>query len=365
MGKSQNNYPAKNVDAFEDQKPCTPHFSTTIAQRLEKSLRNTIDPFESLEEIDTTVEKTLNVLSWFLRKYPHRHQQIFDEICNFFNNLFSSCHLRNFYNSAPNITLSAYNESWLSDQLVNNVYVRSNDETLFRNEMMNGASCHYWSIFMKNVFDRLQEVGLPVESYIYMFNEKTSRHSGVILKHKKSDGEIQNFIIDAWGINKVFKKLILPIDAQVIDYSPAVRSSLQELAAKKDTTGDCLYFDHSEDFIAEVSKKQSLAISLEFHSPFEGEHHELITLKITPWKIHLTKWPLAWDIGFDQKLFIQKMRQLENMDDIEEWDPVLEALFESLAFASDETRILWDKYFQLLRGKINARRLVFVAGYEE
>ena len=365
MRKSQNNYPAKNVDTFEDQKPCTPHFSTTIAQRLEKSLRNTIDPFESLEEIDTTVEKTLNVLSWFLKKYPHRHQQIFDEICNFFNNLFSSCHLRNFYNSAPNITLRAYNESWLSDQLVNNVYVRSNDETLFRNEMMNGASCHYWSIFMKNVFDRLQEVGLPVESYIYMFNEKTSRHSGVILKHKKSDGEIQNFIIDAWGINKVFKKLILPIDAQVIDYSPAVRSSLQELAAKKDTTGDCLYFDHSEDFIAEVSKKQSLAISLEFHSPFEGEHHELITLKITPWKIHLTKGALAWDIGFDQKLFIQKMRELENTDDIEVEDPVLEALFESLAFASDETRILWDKYFQLLRGKINARRLAFVAGYEE
>ena len=31
----------------------------------------------------------------------------------------------------------------------------------------------------------------------------------------------------------------------------------------------------------------------------------------------------------------------------------MEALFESLAFASDETRILWDKYFQLLRGKIN------------
>lgn len=63
MGKAQNNYPAKNVDAFEDQKPCTPHLSTTIAQRLEKSLRNTIDPFTSLEEIDLTVEKTLNVLS--------------------------------------------------------------------------------------------------------------------------------------------------------------------------------------------------------------------------------------------------------------------------------------------------------------
>ena len=74
---------------------------------------------------------------------------------------------------------------------------------------------------------------------------------------------------------------------------------------------------------------------------------------------------MAWDIAFDQKLFIQKMRQLENTDDIEVEDPVLEALFESLSFASDETRILWDKYFQLLRGKINARRLVFVAGYEE
>ena len=59
------------------------------------------------------------------------------------------------------------------------------------------------------------------------------------------------------------------------------------------------------------------------------------------------------------------MRQLENTDDIEVEDPVLEALFESLAFASDETRILRDKYFQLLRGKINARRLAFVAGYEE
>ena len=80
---------------------------------------------------------------------------------------------------------------------MNNVYVRSDNETLFRNEMMNGSSCHYWSIFMKNMFDRLQEVGLPVKSYIYMFNEKTSRHSGVILKHKKPDGEIQNFIIDA------------------------------------------------------------------------------------------------------------------------------------------------------------------------
>ena len=74
---------------------------------------------------------------------------------------------------------------------------------------------------------------------------------------------------------------------------------------------------------------------------------------------------MAWDIGFDQKLFIQKMRQLENTDDIEVEDPVLEALFESLMFASDETRILRDKYFQLLRGKINARRLAFVAGYEE
>ena len=59
----------------------------------------------------------------------------------------------------------------------------------------------------------------------------------------------------------MFKKLILPIDAQVIDYSPAVRSSLQELAAKKDTTGDCLYFDHSEDFIAEVSKKHFTRVS--------------------------------------------------------------------------------------------------------
>lgn len=74
---------------------------------------------------------------------------------------------------------------------------------------------------------------------------------------------------------------------------------------------------------------------------------------------------MAWDIGFDQKLFIQKVRQLENTDDIEVEDPVLEALFESLMFASDETRILRDKYFQLLRGKINARRLAFVAGYEE
>ena len=74
---------------------------------------------------------------------------------------------------------------------------------------------------------------------------------------------------------------------------------------------------------------------------------------------------MAWDIAFDQKLFIQKMRQLENTDDIEVEDPVLEALFESLSFASDETRILWDKYFQLLRGKISARRLAFVAGYEE
>ena len=74
---------------------------------------------------------------------------------------------------------------------------------------------------------------------------------------------------------------------------------------------------------------------------------------------------MAWDIGFDQKLFIQKVRQLENTDDIEVEDPVLEALFESLMFASDETRTLWDKYFQLLRGKINARRLAFVAGYEE
>ena len=80
----------------------------------------------------------------------------------------------------------------------------------------------------------------------------------------------------------MFKKLILPIDAESIDYSSAVRSSLQELVAKKNKTDDCLYFNHSEDFIAEVSKKQSLAISLEFHSPFEGEHHELITLKITP-----------------------------------------------------------------------------------
>ena len=74
---------------------------------------------------------------------------------------------------------------------------------------------------------------------------------------------------------------------------------------------------------------------------------------------------MAWDIGFDQKLFIQKVRELENISDNEVEDPVLEALFESLAFSSDETRMLWDKYFQLLRGKINARRLVFVAGYEE
>ena len=74
---------------------------------------------------------------------------------------------------------------------------------------------------------------------------------------------------------------------------------------------------------------------------------------------------MAWDIAFDQKLFIQKMRQLENTDDIEVEDPVLEALFESLIFASDETRILWDKYFQLLRGKINTRRLAFVAGYKK
>ena len=74
---------------------------------------------------------------------------------------------------------------------------------------------------------------------------------------------------------------------------------------------------------------------------------------------------MAWDIGFDQKLFIQKVRELENISDNEVEDPVLEALFESLIFASDETRILWNKYFQLLRGKINARRLAFVAGYEE
>jgi len=74
---------------------------------------------------------------------------------------------------------------------------------------------------------------------------------------------------------------------------------------------------------------------------------------------------LAWDIGFDQKLFIQKVKALEDISDNEVEDPVLEALFESLAFSSYETRILWDKYFQLLRGKINARRLAFVAGYEE
>lgn len=74
---------------------------------------------------------------------------------------------------------------------------------------------------------------------------------------------------------------------------------------------------------------------------------------------------MAWDIGFDQKLFIQKMRELENISDNEVEDPVLEALFKSLMFASDETRILWDKYFQLLRGKINARRLAFVAGYDK
>lgn len=74
---------------------------------------------------------------------------------------------------------------------------------------------------------------------------------------------------------------------------------------------------------------------------------------------------MAWDIEFDQKLFIQKVKALENRDNVEESDFVLEALFESLLFASDETRMLWDKYFQLLRGKINARRLAFVAGYDK
>lgn len=74
---------------------------------------------------------------------------------------------------------------------------------------------------------------------------------------------------------------------------------------------------------------------------------------------------MAWDIGFDQKLFIQKVKALENISDNEVEDPVLEALFESLEFASDETRMLWNKYFQLLRGKINARRLAFVTGYDK
>ena len=113
MSRTSSNYPANTSENFRENRPCTPHLSTTIAKRLEKALRDTIDPLESLESIDETIDKTMNVLTGFLQRYPQRHQQIFNEVCNFFNNLFSSCHLRNFYNSAPNVRLDIYNESSL------------------------------------------------------------------------------------------------------------------------------------------------------------------------------------------------------------------------------------------------------------
>ena len=365
MSRNSSNYPANTSENFRENRPCTPHLSTTIAKRLEKALRDTIDPLESLESIDETIDKTMNVLTGFLQRYPQRHQQIFNEVCNFFNNLFASCHLRNFYNSAPNVRLDIYNESSLWDQLVNNIYPRSEDEELFLNANMNGASCHYRSVFMKNIFDRLQEAGLPIESYIYMFNEGTNRHSGVILKHRRPDGEMENFVVDTWWINKVHKKLILTIDPSVTRFTDESWASLQEILQKKSQRDDCFFFDATKDFINQVHRKQSLAILLEFHSPLAWESNISIGIKITPDSIYLEKGWEKRELPYSKEAYSLAKKNFDKNLDFENEDPLLWALFSSIAFPNDEVKKTWEPYFSLLKNKISPRRLDFVASYTQ
>lgn len=116
-----------------------------------------------------------------LEKHPEDHEKIFEEICIFLNQMFEKLGVKVLYNTHPNLPLKWYKESSLGEQFLSNIVDK--EEKLLERTEINGGTCYYWTIFLKQLFDRLKEIGIPLNTSIFVFN-KPLGHAGLLIDYQ-------------------------------------------------------------------------------------------------------------------------------------------------------------------------------------
>ncbi|PZM87404.1 MAG: hypothetical protein DLD55_01620 [candidate division SR1 bacterium] len=312
--------------------------TTRITSRLQK-LFDKQDEF-LLDALDETIEKVFNVCKLQLEKHPEDHEKIFEEICIFLNQMFEQLKVKVLYNTHPNFPLKWYKESSLGEQFLSNIVDK--EEKLLERTEINGGTCYYWTIFLKQLFDRLKEIGIPLNTSIFVFNEPLG-HAGLLI-----DYQGKKYLADMSGYNKPLGKTIIALNDKHLPYEEEVKTIIPFLLDQNPLGKRIAYFKEIKPFVdfLEKMKIPSLGISLNTKDYMNEKQNVQIKLSFTPKQLVFQKDKKIQYLPYPQEFPFHKYSE----------EKILDALITSLD-CEEELKAELSHYLNGIQEKINLQKV--------
>lgn len=309
--------------------------SKRVINLLNESLKN---PWENFgDRINYILDKLISGISKKDIKDKDVQRELFDKVYNFLNNFFKEIEIKKFYNNIPRISLDKYANMNMGNQMVNNIYGK--EWKIFYREQVNWWDCYYWTVLLKNVFDKLKAEWLSIEDRIFMYDEPWG-HSSILIKFQ---GKI--YLADYGLFNQMFGGCIAPIEQFDGHYQ---KWAFTKVSFNKKGDDGVLYFDKQKDFIKHVSQKKINVAAVEFNPKLmDGKEHHV--------RIVFFKKYIAFTINEKEyKYYFEDSFCLPKT--CKNTDEVLGCLLKWVQAEKQEKNEL-KLYFDMIKSKINSAKI--------
>jgi len=311
------------------------NISSKVTSLINETLAN---PWENFwDRIDYIINKVISSIDpESIKDDELTQKKVFDEVCDFLNNLFKEIHIKKFYNTIPKTDLNSYAKKNLWNQMISNIYWK--ERKLFYKKEVNWWSCHYRSVFLKKIFDILKSKWFNIQDRIFLYDK--NRHSGVIIKF-----QWETYLADYWLFNQMFDRVISPITLLNGIYQDGKNDKFS-FTKKMDFW--LKYFDETKDFIENINSKKLDSFWIEFNPRLNDWKEHNIRIRI--YKKHIT-FRLN---GEEKKYFFEKNFNLSKV--CKNSHETLDCLLWWLIAKKSEKQEL-KIYFDMIRDKINPQKV--------
>jgi hypothetical protein len=253
------------------------------------------------------------------------------------NWLFKEINIKKFYNSIPKIDLLEYSQNNLWHQFINNIYWK--ERKIFYRKEISWWNCHYWSVFLKNIFDTLKSRWLDIQNRIFVYDEDWW-HSSVIIKF-----QWEIYLADYGLFNQMFNKIVSPISDLDWFYQ---KGDFVKVSFNRKNDVWVHYFDEIKDFVYYINSKRTISAAIEFNPRLEQWKEKKI-------KIQFFKKYLSLSIDWEEKKYLIK-------DDFilskmcKDYHEVLDCLLKWI-LAERQQKCEMKLYLDMIRDKINPKKI--------
>lgn len=322
--ENQNNINCKQKDV-----------SKKITHLINETLKNPWDNFG--DRIDYIINKVISSINPESISNEQVQKKIFHEICDFLNRLFKEIQIKKFYNNIPKIDLNSYSKKNLWNQIINNIYWK--ERKIFYKNEINGWDCNYWSILLKNLFDKLKSKWLNIQDRIFAY-DINRWHSGVIIKF-----QWETYLADVSWFNQIVGKTISPVSDLNWLYET---KNFTKFSFNRKNDFWLRYFDEKKDFIDYINSKKINSAAIEFNP-------RLVDWKEKNIRIQLFKKFISLRIDWKEKRYIFD-KNFDFSKVCKNSHEVLDCLLKWIIADKNEKHEI-RLYFDMIRDKIDPKKI--------